>query len=357
MNDKRNNKVRKTVREFAAYEWEASSAAIAKRFGLRAEEIKRFDTNTSPFQPRLEIDYDSGLNEYPDPSYAELAKAIADYASCGVKQIVIGAGADEILDVIAKTFVDNGDAAVVSTPTYSMYRIVVEQMGGKTINVPREPDFSVDNRKMLEAAEKSKVIFVCNPNNPTGNATPLSQIKELCEAATAPVVVDEAYYEFCGETLARSAIENAIVVRTFSKAFSLAGARVGYAVASEEIAAQMNKVRPPNSASALSIRLALKALENRDYAKENVEKIIEERKRLQKDFEQLGLLVYPSQTNFLLVKFENEDAAQRVFESLLSRGIVTRNFSRKITGCLRFTVRSPSDNDLLLSAVEEVLGK
>jgi histidinol-phosphate aminotransferase len=350
-------KVRKTVREIAAYEWEASNAAIAKRFGLRESEVKRFDTNTSPFQAQLEIDCERGLNEYPDPSYAELAKAIADYANCDAKQIVIGAGADEVLDVIAKTFIDNGDAAVISTPTYSMYRIVVEQMGGKTINVQREPDFSINNRKMLEAAEKAKLVFVCNPNNPTGNAAPLAQIKKLCEASPTPIVIDEAYYEFCGETAIGEENENAIVVRTFSKAFSLAGVRVGYAIASKEVATEMNKVRPPNSVSALSIRLALKALENQETMRENVRKIVSERGKMRREFEKLGLRVYPSQTNFLLVKFESEDAAQRVFESLLSRGVIARNFARKISGCLRFTVRLPLDNDALLGAVREVLEK
>ncbi len=349
-------KVRKTVREIAPYEWEASSAAIAKRFGLRENEVKRFDTNTSPFQAQFEID-ESGLNEYPDPSYAELSQAIAEYVGCDAKRVVVGAGADEILEVIAKTFVDNGDSAVVSTPTYSMYRIVVEQMGGRALSVPRESDFSLDNRKLIEASIGAKAVFVCNPNNPTGNAAPLEKIKELCEAAQTPVVVDEAYYEFCGETAVNE--KNAIVVRTFSKAFSLAGARVGYAVASEEIAAEMNKVRPPNSVSALSVRLALKSLEKQNQARmrENVVKTISERERLRREFEKLGLLVYPSQTNFLLVKFESEDAAQRVFESLLARGMVARNFSRKISGCLRFTVRSPSDDDLLVSAIKEVFEK
>ncbi len=355
-NEEKIEKVRKTVREFAAYEWEASSAAIAKRFGLRESDVKRFDTNTSPFQAQLEIET-GDLNEYPDPSYDELTKAIADYAKCDAKQVVIGAGADEVLDVIAKTFIDNGDAAVISTPTYSMYRIVVEQMGGKAILVQREPDFSVDNRKMLDAAEKTKVFFTCNPNNPTGNLTPDQEIKELCEESPAPVVVDEAYYEFCGETALGT--NNAIIVRTFSKAFSLAGARVGYAIAPPEIAAEMNKIRPPNSVSALSIRLALKALEkrNQDRMRENVAKTIGERERLRREFKRLGLLAYPSQTNFLLVKFESEDASQRVFEALLSRGVVARNFSRKISGCLRVTVRSPSDNNALIEKIKEVLEK
>lgn len=350
------DKVRETVREIAPYKWEASSAQIAKRFGLRESDVKRFDMNTSPFQAKLRIDV-CGLNEYPNPSCEELTQAIAEYAGVGSKQVVIGAGADEILDVIAKTFIDNGDAAIVSTPTYSMYRIVVEQMGGRVLSVPREKDFSINNQKILEAANDAKAVFVCNPNSPTGNFTPVSEIKELSEATQAPVVVDEAYYEFCGETIARNEVENAIVVRTFSKAFSLAGARVGYAIASEEVAAEMNKVRPPNSVSTLSIRLALKALEKQEEMRDNVQKIVSERGKLQREFEKLGLFVYPSETNFLLVKFAGENAAQSVFEALLASGIVVRNYAKKISGCLRVTIRSPSDNELLIERIKEVLEK
>lgn len=346
------NYYRKCLENLKPYTWQNSNQKIAEKYGLDESEIIRFDQNTMEGAQLTQL---PSVGDYPDASYDELITGIANYAKVECSQIVAGAGADEIIDMITKIFLEPGDRVIISTPTYSMYKICTEIAGGKTIEVPRESNYSIKVNKLTEAANQNnaKIIFICNPNNPDGSLITKQDIEKILQGFSGPVVVDEAYFEFCNETaidlLAK--YENLIIIRTFSKAFALAGARVGYAIASKEVVTQINKVRPPASISIISVQLALQALNNLGVMRTRVDTITTERERMKSDLEKLGFVVYPSTTNFLLFRTSDQSDAKRLFEKALQKGYILRNLSTKkgTERCLRVTVRTKEDNDKLLN--------
>ncbi|MFQ5762376.1 MAG: histidinol-phosphate transaminase [Candidatus Bathyarchaeia archaeon] len=361
-------KIRDCLTSFKPYEWEPSNEEIARRVGLRAQDIIRFDTNATPRTPLHLLRSLSGrlmtlnINDYPDTSYSSLRRALARYLNCDFDQVSVTAGADEALDLVAKVFVDPGSSVVVSVPTYSYYGAVVGALGGGVKEVQRKLDFSDDVEAIISAiTPEVRIIFLCSPNNPTGNVIAEDSLIRLLESTDLPVVVDEAYAEFAGKsfTSMTSKYRNLIVLRTFSKAFALAGVRVGYMVACKEMIGIINKVRPPNSVGVISLALAEMALEQRDALKETVDRIIRGRDRLAEQLRKLGgLTVYPSEANFLLVRFA-DIPARAVYEELLRKGIVVRDLSQvpRLENCLRFTVRTEDDNNKLLNSLGEILSR
>lgn len=352
---------RQTVRDLDPYEWEASSEVVAARHGLDLRDVIRFDLNTSPFPPAT---WDRAMeaaraeripNEYFDTAYAEVSALIAPYCGVGTDQLVIGAGADEILDVTTKTFLDNGDAAVISVPTYSMYAICARQLGATVRAVPLGADFTLDVDAVLAAADGAKLIFVCNPNSPTGNPADPAAIERLIAAAPCMVVIDEAYVEFHGWSAIPliAKYPNLIVVRTMSKGFGLAGMRLGWGVAQPEVAAMMNRVRPPNSVSVVTARVAASALRDLDGMHAHVAAIVAEREPFAAALRAAEAHVYPSVTNFLLTRWPDPATAQAVYTWLEGRGIVVRNFANHplIPGHLRITVRNADENARFLAAL------
>ena len=357
-------KIRETVKRFKPYEWEPNNEAISAEVGISPEKIIRFDTNTSPFTPsKLLSELGRKLsslkvNEYPDTSYISLREALSKYAGVSIEQISVTNGADEALDIIAKTLVDPGTTVLVSVPTYSMYRITTEIMGGKVVSVFRRGDLSDDVGAIINAAEGARAVFLCSPNNPTGNLTKRSTVLRLLREVNAPIIVDEAYFEFCGKTVADLVAknENLIVVRTLSKAFGLASVRVGYIIATSETVNILNRVRPPNSLGIMSTTLAQAALREVEYMEKNRALIIRERERLREALKELGkIYVYPSEANFFLVRFKYLSGSE-VYRRLLRLGIVTRDVSDLplLKNCLRLTVRTPEENDKLLEALAKI---
>jgi histidinol-phosphate aminotransferase len=360
-------RIRELIKAFKPYEWEPSRREISEKTGIPEEEILRFDLNTVPFRPEEVLTVFSEklsnlpVNEYPDPSYRELREALSEYLKISPENIMVTVGADEALDIMAKTFIDPGTLALISTPTYSMYRITVEALGGKTVGVLRKPDFSDDVEALIEQSQRPEVrmVFLCSPNNPTGNVTPPQDAVKLLENVDCAVMVDEAYTEFSGTSLVNLAEkhENLVVVRTFSKAFAMAGVRIGYLVASRETVKLLSKVRPPNSVSVVALALAKIALEKVDLLLSKVREIVAERERLSKALSLIeGLTIYPSQANFILVKFEDVDA-RKVYGGLLGRGLVVRKVNGPmLENCLRITVLDRAANDRLIGALKEILG-
>lgn len=354
---------RRAVLTLAPYEWEASSDQIAARHGLRARDVLRFDLNTSPFPP---ASWDAAMeaaraerqpNEYFDTAYTELAGLFGDYLQVAPDQLVIGAGADEILDIIAKTFLDNGDTAVIAAPTYSMYAIVARQLGATVHACPLGPDFAPDIAGLLRAAAatRAKLIFHCNPNSPTGNATAPADLERLIADAPCAVVVDEAYAEFSGQSAVPlvARYPHLIVVRTMSKAFGMAGMRLGCGVAQRETVALLNRVRPPNSVSVVTARVAAAALRDIPAMRAQVAALVAAREPFAAGLRDAGAHSYPSVTNFVLTRWPDAATAQAVYDHLESRGIVVRNFANHpvIPGHLRVTVRTPEQNARLLAAL------
>jgi histidinol-phosphate aminotransferase len=351
------------------YTWEPPNRVIAARYGLAPADILRFDTNTSPTGPDdlaevLQGPWDPPLNEYPDSTYAELAEAAAAYAGADPSEILVGCGADEVLDVIAKTFLATGDGSLVPTPTYGMYAVLAAQRDARPLAVPRlgaAHGFAIDLPGVLERLPEAAVVWLCAPNNPTGAPEAAETIEAILDAAARlpgggpAVVVDEAYIEFRPPSLAawRARYPTLIIVRTLSKAFALPGLRVGYAVAARPTIARLERVRPPGSVSTVSATIAAAALRRPESAASNAALLGAERDWLAGQLAALSLPPYPSVTNFLLVPFGDHAAAEAAEEHLLRRGIVPRTFGpgHPLHGHLRFTVRDRAQDERLVAAL------
>jgi histidinol-phosphate aminotransferase len=351
-------RVRPAVRTLDPYVWEMSSAEVAERYGVPVGQVVRFDTNTSPYLPTnltptlAALAERMPLNEYPDTSYGELVDQLVAYTGLPSGQIVVGCGADEVLDMTAKSFLETGTRAVISQPSYAMYPVLTEACGAELLPVLDRPDLARDLVGLAEAARGASLLWLCNPNNPTADLIPLEGIERLAGQVDCPLVVDEAYFEFSGVTAAPLIARhpNVIVVRTLSKAFSLAGLRVGYALCSPEMADVLNRVRPPNSVGTLSVAVGAAALRDLATMRARVAAILAERARFGTALESVVERVYPSATNFLLIKVK--DAAAAV-DRFLRAGIVVRDVSTKpgLSGCLRLTVRLPEENDRLVATL------
>ena len=297
-----------------------STDEIARRVDLRPEQIIRFDGNTSPHalpSTRAEaLTEELGrINTYPHGGYPELERAIADYAGVAPENVVLGAGADDLILLVTRSFASPGDTvAIANDPTYPMFAISVWVAGA-------------------EVGDENPVLTICcRPNNPTG------QLGEL--PAARPLVVDEAYFEYSRETAADLIEDGVVVLRTFSKAFGLAGARVGYALAGRDVAAELNKRQHPAPLSTLSAALALAGL----AAPPDVTPILDERERLAERLRALGFEPRPSHANFLYVPV---DDPQAWYDRLLAGGLAVR----PVRGGIRITIRTYEEDERLLDAV------
>jgi histidinol-phosphate aminotransferase len=359
-------KIRRALEGFEAYGWETPTYEIAERTGLRVEDIVRLDTNTSPFKPELALSAlarklkQAEVNQYPDTSYHAMRQALSEYTGKDLERFVVTNGADEGLDIITKVLLDPGDEVLIPMPTYPMYRIASQIMGAKVRAVDRNPDFSLDVEAMVEAVGKrTKVIFLCNPNNPTGNFSPEKEVEALAKKSGVVVAVDEAYFEYCGGSAIdiTDRLDNVVVCRTLSKAFSLAGARLGYLVAKRETVEKLNLVRPPNSLSVISLMLGQTALTHLDEMKKHVASTVRERARLLEGLNGIaGLEAYPSAANFILFKVKKGDAG-KVHARLMKKGLVLRNLShvKGVENCLRTTVGTPEINTRLLVELDSLV--
>lgn len=361
----------------ASYSWEATDEEVAVRYGVPVGAVIRFDLNTSPTPPDVAARVLAGgrfaapLSEYPPSDYRRLVEAAAARYGVDRDEILVGAGADEILDLIGKAFLPPGGAAVVPTPTYAMYRVITDQRGARVVAVPRQPvaqGWALDLPAVRAAARIGHLVWLCSPNNPTALPEPPGTIEALlgdlaadaeADARPAPVVVlDEAYAEFVGGSLLRlrNRYPRLVVVRTASKAYALAGLRVGFALARPETIAAIAPYRPPGSVSSVSVSIVTEALLDDDVLEANLGRVERERDRLAAGLRAAGWDVGPSVTNFLLVGFGSPDRAAAVAEGLLRRGLVPRTFGagHPLAGYLRVTIRNQAENDRLLAAAREL---
>ena len=358
-----------------AYAWEATNEQVAERYGVPIASIVRFDLNTSPTPPAL-VDrllaagqFDAPLSEYPPSDYRRLTEAAAERYGVATHEILVGAGADEILDLVAKAFLAEGARAVLPAPSYAMYRVLTEQRGAEVVVVPRRPateGWALDVDAVRAAARGAAVVWLCSPNNPTGMAEPDGVIEALLEglatdagSAEPPIVVlDEAYAEFVGTTLLplRDRYPWLIVVRTASKAYALAGLRVGFAIAKPEVIARMNPFRPPGSVSTVSVTIVTEALLDPHILEGNLARVEHERDRLAEALTEAGWSVGPSVTNFLLTHLGSAERAAATAEGLLARGLVPRTFpaGHPLAAYLRLTVRDRHENDRLIEAARQL---
>ena len=306
---------------FEAYGWAMSTAEAARIAGVATHEVLRFDGNTPPQPPayaRQETIADAlaEIQRYPHGGFPALLDAIAEYAGVEPERIVLGAGADDLLLLCGRAFAGPGDVVrVLDEPTYPVFRIAGWLAGAEI------------------GDEEAVVTYCCRPHNPTGALGPLPEVR--------PLVVDEAYFEFARETAAGT--PGVIAVRTFSKAFGLAAARIGYAVADADVAGELVVRQDPLSVTTLSAALALAALR---AGPPDVSETLAERERLASQLRDLGLQPLESHANFLYVPMGD---ARSTYERLLRIGLVVRPFD----GALRITVHAPQANDRLLDALEQ----
>jgi len=361
----------------ASYSWEATDEGVAERYGLPIDQVVRFDLNTSPTPPRLATEliaggvFETSLSEYPPGDYRRLIEAAALRYGVETNEVVPGAGADEILEMCVKAFLAAGQGAVVPVPSYAMYRVVTEQRGGRVIPVPRQgadQRFTMDIPAVRAAAREAALVWVCNPNNPTGRLEPEGAIEALLDGIAddaedagrppAAVIVDEAYAEFTGFTVIplRTRYPNLAVVRTASKAYALAGLRVGFAIAAAGTAGRIALYRPPGSISTISATLVAHALRDAEEMRENVARVERERGRLADGLTDAGWLVHPSVTNFLLADLGTAERAAATAEGLMQGGLAPRTFGagHPLAHCLRITIRDAHENDRLLAAAREL---
>ncbi|HEX7474257.1 MAG TPA: histidinol-phosphate transaminase [Candidatus Limnocylindrales bacterium] len=358
----------------SGYVWEATTEQVAARYGVPVERIVRFDLNTAAEPPGIALAalatgaFEGGLSEYPPSDYRRLVAAAARRYGVAPYELLVGAGADEVLDIIAKAFLPPGGAAVVPTPSYAMFRVLTDQRGARIVAVPRlGPDrgFAIDAPAVRAAGADASVIWLCSPNNPTGLPEPDRAIATLlhglrtdaaADGRQAPIVVlDEAYAEFVGTSLVglRDRYPGLIVVRTVSKAYGLAGLRVGFAIATSEVIAAMEPYRPPGSLSTVSVAVATAAFEDGDWLAPRVAAANAERERLATALVAAGWAPHASVANFLLLPCGSPARAQAVADALLRRGLVPRTFGagHPLVDHLRLTVRSPEQDDRLIEAL------
>ena len=310
------------------------------------------DANESPF--------DNIINRYPDNKHSELKKVISDIKNVNVNQVTFGNGTDEILDLIVRVFCNpNEDKIITLPPTYGMYDIIAKTNGVENIEIPLKSDFSIDKNEILKLSSNSiKVLFLCSPNNPTGNSFNTNDLTDLIKGFKGIVVVDEAYIDFSSKQSLISLIKdnnNLIITQTMSKAYGMAGIRLGMGFSNEKIINYLNKIKPPYNINVLTERKALEELNKIDEIEKNISIVLDQRSLLISCLEKLDFVekIYKSDANFLLVKVDN---ANLRYNQLLEKGIVVRNRSNQplCQNCLRITIGTKNENTSLIKTLNEL---
>lgn len=297
-------------------------------------------------------------NRYPDPHQTALKEVVAKVKSVSSENVFIGNGSDEAIDLIFRTFANPGkDKVIVCPPTYGMYEVSANINDVEIINIPLLPDFQLDKQAILKTIVQDiniKLIFICSPNNPTGNL--IEGIEEIIEKFNGIVIVDEAYIDFSPESTKVPLINkypNVIVLQTLSKAWGLAGIRVGFAFAQTEIIALLNKIKAPYNISTLNQQQALSKLSNLEEFETQRKEILAERDRLETELLALPMVqkIYPSSANFLLVEVTD---ANRMYNELVNKKVIVRNRHTVIKNCIRITVGTKQENNILLTELKDI---
>ena len=308
------------------------------------------DANENPF---------GTLNRYPDPYQEELKSILAEQKGLNPNQIFVGNGSDEVIDLVYRIFCNPGeDKALTFSPTYGMYDVSAAINDATLIKLPLTNAFEIDLEMTKDCLAKEfvKLIFICSPNNPTGNVFPLTTLEAVLKSAKGIVVVDEAYIDFSDNASAIQLIDrytNLVVTQTMSKARGLAAARIGFAFSNKNVIELLNKVKPPYNVSALNQKAAIDALKDTATFDMNKKIILSQRKELARMLTELQSVVkiYPSEANFLLVEVVD---ATKMYQALVERKIIVRNRAKVIDNCIRITVGTPVENSLLINELKQL---
>ena len=307
------------------------------------------DANENPFY--------NGVNRYPDPKQRTVKSMLSEIKGIPVKNILLGNGSDEVLDLIFRVFCEpNQDNILILPPTYGMYEVLANLNAVEIKKIQLTDDFQPDVEGILsQVDENSKLLFLCSPNNPTGNSFTQKSIAELVSNFKGIVVIDEAYIDFSNQISWSTRLEdfpNLIVTQTLSKAYGMAGIRLGICYASTQIINVLNAIKPPYNVNELTQQRAIEQLSSKEVTANQINTILEERKKLISEVKTMDyvLKIYPSDANFILVKV---DDANKRYDQLIEKGIVVRNRTKQpgCDNCLRLTVGTPEENEILIKTL------
>ena len=340
------NLVRANIQKLQPY------SSARDEYKASGTEMIFLDANENPFE--------NGVNRYPDPQQRDLKSALAKLKNVNQEQILLGNGSDEVLDLIFRAFCEPGvDNVITLPPTYGMYKVLAEINNIENREVLLTEEFQLDVKSILKSVdEQTKLLFICSPNNPTGNAFDARAIKALLENFNGIVVIDEAYIDFSSYETWIGFLDlypNLIITQTLSKAYGMAGIRLGVCYASSAIISVLNKIKPPYNVNELTQQKALERVLAVDEVFDEVESILEERNRLMIALQEIKFIkeIYPTDANFVLVKVD--DANER-YQELIEKGIVIRNRTTQplCENTLRFTIGTSVENKKLIEALKEI---
>ncbi len=353
--------IRPDLVTFAGYTARKSPETLEGKVEVPLESIIKLDANENPYgcSPRVNqaLAAYPDLNIYPDDGQTRLRKLLEGYTGVDTRHIVAGGGSNQLIDLVLRLFISEGDEVIDCVPTFGIYRFSTELCGGTLVEVPRDENFAV-NVSAVKAAisKKTKIIFLANPNSPTGTITPRPDILEILDTGL-PLLVDEAYYEFSGQTLAPlvSQYQNLMVLRTFSKWAGLAGLRVGYGLFPPRIADYLLRIKIPYNVNVAALVAVQESLKDINYLMSNIRAIRAERDRLFAELERLKWLKpFPSQANFILCSVLNGEATE-LRQKLQDKGILVRYFDEPLLqNFIRISVGKPEHTDALIKALGEI---
>jgi histidinol-phosphate aminotransferase len=353
--------IRPDLAGFGGYSAATSPETLEGKVEVPVANIIKLDANENPYgcSPRVNraLARYPHLNIYPDNGQAALRKLLEGYAGVDARHIVAAGGSNQLIDLILRLFINQGDEVINLVPTFGIYRFSTELCGGKLVEVPRDDNFAINVAAVKAAVnKKTRLIFLANPNNPTGNATPRQDILGMLDLGL-PMVVDEAYYEFCGETVAPlvEKYQNLIVIRTFSKWAGLAGLRVGYGLFPPVIADYLLRIKIPYNVNVAALVAVEESLKDTDYLFERVKAIINERARLLGELGKLSWLKpFPSRANFIFCSVLRGRASE-LHQKLQGKGILVRYFDQPLLrNAIRISVGKPEHTAALIKALNEI---
>ena len=356
-------RIRGDIQSMDAYTPTTSLDVFARRLSLNVDDLIKLDANENPFgpSPRVLEALASlpNMQVYPDPESGRLRELLAAYTGAPAAQILCGAGADELIEIILQLFIEPGDVIIDTPPTFAMYSFNAPLYHAQVVNVYRDDDFSLDVESIETAVEQycAKLVFLCSPNNPSGNLIELAQIERLLELP-ATLVVDEAYIEFAvADSLARRVgdIPNLIVLRTLSKWAGLAGLRIGYGIFPPQLMSHLWKIKQPYNVNLAADIAARASLGDVDFLMLRVRQLVEQRRRLEVAFAKLPFLApYPSQSNFVLNRVHGMGASE-LRDQLAREGIIVRYYDKpRLRDHIRISAGKPEQMDRLLEVLREL---
>ncbi|UCG54323.1 MAG: histidinol-phosphate transaminase [Dehalococcoidia bacterium] len=353
--------IRQDLLDFGGYATNRAPEILKDRFEEQTEGVIKLDANENPYGCSIEVnraltDY-RGINVYPDSRQIELREQLQGYTGVAAEHIVASAGSDQLIDLILRLFIDPGDEVINCSPTFAMFQFFIRLNRGMVVEVPRDEEFNVNTEAIKEAiTNKTKLILLATPNNPTGTITPKEDVLEIIETGL-PVVIDEAYFEFAGETVAPliGNFKNLMVLRTFSKWAGLAGLRIGYGIFPLKIADYLLRIKEPYCVNVAALVAVRETLKDMDTLMNRVKTINDERERLYSRMKEIEWLKpYPSKANFILCSVL-KGGAKELQQKLEARGILVRHFDQPfLRDSIRISVGRVEENDILLETLKEL---